>query len=389
MAIPSIGVQDKYQYSVLINGNPITLNINNDVYAVIVNENIRQKVPVLKLSVLDYQGIYSSTSPINDGTRIEVAINDGSSGLANYSKFRSFGTPKRRNSISGYSELEVIGLLDTQDYLYQTANTSFKGSSTGVVNNIASVLNMKYATNDNSNDSMTWLPYKKLWSDFVKYISKHSWTDDKSVFSVGVTADGTLNFYNVQKLFENRKPVLEFVRGVGLNPQSSVRQVMIINYQAVNRSGQFNFQGAYGMRTSQTDGSGNVSIYQQVNASKNANSSLDINKNVAARLQNRSKMHIAPVDCGNAHPNYIRARHQNKRLTLTYSQNLYVICYEYTSAKLYDMVTVYIAHEGKKDDTVSGIYMVSAVSRFIYGNNYYEKIELTTIGPSNPNAELY
>jgi hypothetical protein len=380
-----MGVQDQYFYSFLINGQPINLALSEGMASIWICQNIRQKLPFMRASVMiDTQSLQDAT--INDGTPIKVALNDGHSGLKNYLSFNAYGTPTRSPYMSGLHMLELSGVYDSTAYLYQTANTALQGSSTGVIANIASLMNLSYVTNDNSQDSMTWLPYKKTWADFTKYIAKHGWSDSKSIFSHGVGLNNTLYYINVQKQFENRTPVLELVYNTQPKTQNYAN---IIKYRIISRSGQFNYEGAYGMRTTQTNSSGGVTIYQQVSAAKNAGANLDISKRIGGSIQNRSKIAIAPMDAGNSHPNYIRARHQNERLKLTYSQNLYVLLNVETQLNLYDIVNVLIHGDEKKDFYSSGIYMVTALTKSIYGNFYYEKIELTNMGPSNTNQGLY
>jgi hypothetical protein len=383
-----VGIKNQYQYSILINGNPTPVNLDD--LGILTCQNVRQILPVLKFKFLDTQKIYSNDSPINDGTEIKVAFNDGTTGLNSYISYLSYGTPTRSRHITGLLELTVYGVLKNISYSRQSANTAFTGSSSEVIGQIASLLNMGYDTNDNTNDSMTWLPAKKTWANFVNYIAAHAWTDEKSAFSHAVSDQNVLMFYNLQKLYDNRKPMAIFSSGKDTTSQN--QQLPTFNiYQitTINRSGQFNDQAAYNLRTTQTNGSGQAVIHTSVTASKGANTNLDINRGIAQSMQNRGKIVVAPFDCGNTHSNYILAKHQNERLLKTYSQNLYVLIAENTNLNLYDIVTVSVYSHETAEESINGTYAVTAITKCIYKNNYFEKFELTVTGPSNTNSELF
>jgi hypothetical protein len=391
MSGSAAGIKNQFNYSVLIDKNPIGINLDD--LGIIVSLNVRQKLPVVKLKTIDNQKLYSNNNPINDGTELKIAFNDGTQGLGNYVSYLSYGTPTRKLHHSGLLELTVYGILNNVSYSRQTANTAFTGSSTAVIKQIASLLNMKYLTNDNTNDSMTWLPAKKTWADFVNYIAAHAWTDNKSVFSHAVDDTNTLFFYNLQKLYENRKPKAKFTSGrdttQATNSNSSLPEFTMFQPHVINRSGQYNDQGAYNLRTTQTLGDGSVNIYNQVNASKSSTSNLDISKKIAHSMSNRGKIVIAPFDCGNTHSNYINAKHSNERLLKTYSQNLYCLINQYTGLTLYDIVIVEMYSHGSVENSVKGTYCVTAISKCIYKNQYFEKFELTVTGPSNTNPGLF
>ena len=390
--MPKVNEQSgAYSYSILLNDLSLPVLLTPGQIGIIITENIRQKLPSGKFVIFDHEQLYKGNNPINDGTKLKIAIGDGNSNTISYGNFVAFGTPHRVMHSSGTPALLVPFILDNHNYLSQTVNQSFTGASSSVISQIASKLNMPYYTNDSTNDSMTWRPSTKSWSKFVKFISDHSWTDSKSVFFHGVDSSNTLYFVNIQKLFENRKPKMIFVRGYdqSKDTKSQLPYFNILDYYAASRSGQFNSEGAYNSRTTQTNGDGSVSIYNQVSASKNANTQLDINKKVAYGMQNRGKIRIAPFDCGNGHANYINALHQNERLRLTYSQNLYILVQGHTGVSLFDIVIVKVYSNGDIRQTVSNIYAVTAKSKLIHGAIYYEKIELTTMGISNQNAELY
>lgn len=383
------GIRNRFQINLKVDGNAEGINTQANGFSTLLTANVRQKLPVVMLRILDINQMYEHGKPINDGTALTLAFNDGSEGLSAPWHFRSYGTPVRLPHPSGFMELIVYGLLDNMAYLTQTVNRSFVGSSTAVMQNIASLLNFQYKTNDNTQDSMTWLPGPKTWYKFAQHVANHAYSDDHSVFSVGVDADQTLYFINITKQFANQKVKTGIYYGAAPPQNSSLTWIPALRAKAINRSGMLNHQGAYGMVTTQTGEDGSPSTFTEVSASRNTQSNFDISRNVSHNALNRSKMQIAPVGMQNTYGKFIQARHQNRRLKKTYSQNVYVLLPYMSGLKLYDLVQVKMAMKGHTQSSVSGVYCVTGISKGIYSSNYCEKLELTTTGPNNANPLLF
>jgi hypothetical protein len=76
-------------------------------------------------------------------------------------------------------------------------------------------------------------------------------------------------------------------------------------------------------------------------------------------------------------------------LKATYSQTLCILVSQYTGLNLHSVVRVKIYNMDVPNLTVSGVYAVSAISRGISGDQYFEKIQMTSTGPGNTNVALF
>ena len=350
----------------------------------LITTNVKQALPSLRIVINDPVSMINSSLPIVDGTPISVILDDTSTANPTQVRFRAFGTPKRTHmpNQANQSVYTIVGTLDAVPFIRSNPNTVFTGTSNSVMQRIAQSNNLNYVTNVVGNDSMTWLPAKKTWAGYAEYVSKHSWVDENSVQSWGIDEQANLYFYNIVPLFKSN-PVAYINFGspptqTGQNAASFV----CLQYKAINRSGLLNTLGGYGQRTVQQTLTGpNQNKYLATNATV-TNNSLDINSTVSAAVQPVSKMQLAAADSGNTHPQYIQARHQNHRLKCTYVQNVYVLMYQKTNLKLFDVVQFTSTTETNSTTSlVNGTYIVTAMSRVYWSNRYFEKLELTSNGP--------
>ena len=377
--------------NIYIEGNQYPFYLTGNMQ-VIVNQNVKTFLPSFKLYLDDSLGVLASSTPVNDGTRISIQIDDSYPSTTTTYSFRVYGTPIKNISpinpdVTRYT---MVGLSDNYPYIRANPNSTIYGSSLDVMNNAASALGLTVKTNCQPNDAMAWIPGKQPWASFLHRVSSHAYVDDTSCMAHAVDIHGNLHFYNLTQKFKDNKPVAYLYRGASKDKNfTSQNSWLCVDYQTANRSTYMNSWAADGLRTVQTPMSGNPSVYNQVNATT-VNNSLDINKSVYSSVQNRGRIHMVPADCGNAHSQDMNAKHQNLRLLTTYSQNIYAMMYNFTGLKLFDMVKFTATH-GASDNRSSaddGLYCVTAITSTLFGNRYFEKIELTNAGPGNTNTRL-
>lgn len=359
-----------------------------------ISTNVRQALPTLRICLGDPVSAISSTLPIVDGTQLGVILNDTSTANPTPTKFRALGTPKRMHmpgspDVTAYV---VNGLLDSIPLVRSNPNTVLTGTSNSVLQNIATANGLSFKTNVAGNDSMTWLPGKKTWAAFINHITNHSYIDSNAVMNCGIDETGTLHFYNIVPLL-NAAPKAYIYFGTPSANSSSTstpsNTFCALQYKAINRSGLMNGMGGYGQRTVQPSLDGSVSKYLATNATV-TNNSLDIDSDLSSAIQPVSRMSLVAADAGNAHENYMQARHQNHRLKCSYSQNIYVLLYQTSGLNIFDTVK-FTATSGSSspNSLVDGTYLVTGIARTLWSNRYYEKIELTTNGPiTSSNAGL-
>jgi len=382
------------QLELIINGTIFPMLSVPDLQCSITT-NLKYPLPELRLIVNDPISALNTTLPVVDGTPIDVILNDTSPSSPVATSFRSFGTPKRF-PMPGHPQMSayvINGLLNSVPLVRSNPNTVLTGSSNNVIQSIATANNLGFSSNVTANDSMTWLPGKKTWAGYINHIANHAYSNNTSAMSWGIDETGTLHYNNITPLFSAQPKAYIFF---GAPPASSTNSQMTVSntfvalqYQAINRSGLFNSLGGYGQRTVQPALDGTVLKHLASNATV-TNNSLDINSTMSAAIQPVSRMSLAAADAGNSHPNYIAARHQNHRLKCTYTQNIYVLLYRTSGINIFDTVNFTASTDSSTTASlVNGTYLVTGISRVLWSNRYFEKIELSNAGPiSSANSGL-
>jgi hypothetical protein len=355
-----------------------------------ISTNIKYPLPELRIVVNDPISAINTTLPIVDGTKLGVILNDTSPTNPTATTFRAFGTPKRLPMPGQPQQTAYVinGMLDAVPLVRSNPNTVLTGTSNSVIQNIAKANNLGFSSNVAANDEMTWLPGKKTWAGYINHIANHAYIDNTSAMSWGIDETATLHYNNITPMFSQQPVAYIFY---GAPPSSNTNSQMTsgntfaaLQYQAINRSGLFNSLGGYGQRTVQPTLTGGVSKYLASNATV-TNNSLDINSSISSAVQPVSRMSLAAADAGNSHANYIAARHQNHRLKCTYTQNIYVLLYRTTNLNIFDTVNFTATTDSSTTASlVNGTYLVTGISRVLWSNRYFEKVELTSAGPISP-----
>jgi hypothetical protein len=147
-------------------------------------------------------------------------------------------------------------------------------------------------------------------------------------------------------------------------------------------SGMLNMRaGGYGSKTYQEMLSGEGDLFGPIVASRQSNV-FAINSEVKDLLADGVRTLPAPIDCGNTHANYIKARHQNERRRALYSTFMDASLDDYTTADLFDSVDVEVQDRVTRgvQTAYSQKYLVFARTRAIQGTRYYERMRLIAPG---------
>ena len=383
----------------------LDVNINGTVFNAMsipglmcqISSGVTIPIPECKIHLIDYAGQIDTNSPINDGTPFSILLSD-TSNTGTSTQFRAFGTPKRapldtNPSVSVYT---LLGKLDCIPFISAHPNAAFTGTSDAVMQQIASKNGLTYKGSVTGNDNMTWLPGRKTWQKYADHVADHAYVDDNSSLSWAVDEAKNLHYVNIPKLFNSNSYKAYIYKGnpdqtqsTGSTVNAKNKMFSCVDYKAYNRSGVLNTVAAYGMRTSQPSLAGATpNKYLAANATVFGNR-LDVSSNLSQLISNVSRMHLPPADTGSAHAKYIHAKHQNRRITCTYAQNVYVLMYQQTGLSIYDSVkfTANTA-SGSTNSLVNGNYVITAISRYVYSNRYIEKLELTSNGPDDSNSSL-
>lgn len=376
-----VSIKGISQISLTANSNPVQLSTGESTLAC-VRDNVKQILPTLEFRFLDISNSFSNNQ-VADGSTLDVVIGDGNTQSSTLN-FLSFGSPHKSPCSLGYL-YNVHGIGSMAPILRECPSTAIEGTSLDVFKQAATKFNITLKTNLNStDDNMVWRPGRQSWGTFLRYVANHAYSRDGGFISTAIDSEKNLYLIDVPQVFAQTDISAIIYNG---NPQFSTAintqtKIPCIQYKHVNRAGFHNNTEGFGSRVSQTDPiTGDVGKYSKVKAQTSGNN-LDISSNIYKTINQNAKLSIAPINSGNGHDNYIKARHQNNRLQTTYSNNLYVLLSGYSNLPLYSKVYFKAGDTDNYDEATVGFYILTGKVRFVKGGRYFEKIELTNSGPA-------
>lgn len=384
----TINIPNKVYLAVSINGVPIPVVITNTMQ-VQMHQNVSVSLPTLKIELDDTLNTFNKSLNFNDGAIIEVLMHDNSKKKIEPAvRYRTFGTPTRQKSSSlGVARYTALALLDSPEFIRATPNLAIPGNSLEAMQVIAKKLNFNLISDVSPNDKMVWLPGRATWAKYMQDIIAHAWINDTAFPQATIDEQRNLRYTDITQVFKRKKIVASFLRG-DLRPiDTTTPNYIVTEHQSINRSGMFNNWGGVGQRTTQLTSSGAAFKSNAIKATT-VNNTIDLSQSSSNKVSANSRMLFVPDDGGNAHPNYIIARHQNFRQMNLYSQNVYVLTDETTVVNMFDLVYFRNTYGSDTDKVDSGLYVVTAKIKVLIGTRYLEKIELCSVGPSNANNDL-
>lgn len=390
----SIYLQNYSYVQVYFNGMEVPIT-NSTVLELSIVQNILIKVPTLKLVLKDVTGATASDYPISDGMPITVLLGSGTSDDTPVAcNFRQFGSPIG----TGDSQAHLIilyAVLAAPKYLYGECKTAFTGTSASVLTSMATECSL-LSSCDATSDTMTWLPMRKRWCDTAQFIAQHGWASNTSNMVLAVNEQGTLIYRNVTTAMVASPTVAIYINSPAPDSTSAITNIQAMDYSFSSLEAVSNAMGGYGSTTIQEAQDGSLEENMQVTATRLA-TKFGINSDIKGSITAMSSgaygvtfTEYVPPDCGNTHTNYAMAINQNRRLQALFSIRTKVLVQAVTNLDLLDVanLVIYNPVTREADDTHSGVYVVTAKTRYISGNRYFEKLTLETTGRGSDPASL-
>lgn len=371
----------------LDNAIPVLLSPTN-LHTLRVVQNIQQYLPTLLLEFDDLSGILTTSYPINDGAILSVTFtsNKDTDNSVKTINFRVLGSPNV-NPSGNQSRIKIIAILDALIYLKQIPTNVFTGNSSDVITQIATNCGLTSQV-DPTKDYQSWLPGRKTYSQFTDYVVERGYVDPNSFMTLGVDENKNIYYKNLQTLIKSPPQYgIFFGPTQGTIPKLSYSA---LEYSIKNTNGVLNMLTGYGANIVQENINGTGNEYTKVNVTKDTNY-LELNKNIKGNILTRVRSQYYPPDAGNSHNNIANAYYQNARIKSQYSTVLYFLIDSYTPIRLFDIVSCSFTDLSTRDinTTNKGTYIVTAKTRTIVGNRYYEKIQLSTTGKNiNPSTQM-
>lgn len=361
-------VQNQLEVSIFINDIEYPIGAINMLQSLHITTTVRGSVPMLSMQLVDAQRLMEQIG-LKDGVPIRIVIKALGKNSKTYN-FREF-THQRIQSGANYV-YRIFGYWDVPIYWATSTAASKKGTSNDVISFIASQCGMKY-DGTSSNDSQLWMPQNKLYRAWAKSVVEAGYVNDNSSMSLGLDLDNTLRYKDVNNLPAPEKSVIAY--------QLSKEAYTAVDFQITTSSGFNNaLTGYQNMRYAQSSTADTTQEQIQNLVFKADVKSPLYNVSLKDKI-GRGAVRFGPIDCGNVHTKYERAKYQNVRYANLFNLGLDLLMTMPTDIKLLEQINFSVQKEDTSIDTAtSGIYTVTGHSIYIEAATYAERIGIVRHG---------
>jgi len=357
----SFRVNEQVTASVFIAGREFLLDFGNSLRSLWMKASSLQTLPLLQLTIVDTLNQMPGYG-LQDGAQIAVQINTVTR------RFRVFNW-KRNPAPQGFV-YTIECYWDAPRYWLGTSSSGIQGSSAQALQSIAALSGLTWmSTNSNSSDAMLWLPGNQTFGEFAKGIARAGYVSDTSHMALAVDSSGAMRYVNINAL---SKPKIS----VGYTPTPDASQfLMLTDFTPETRSGLNNAAGGYlhsrQVQTVEDQGSSIDGLENELTFTPNAK--FPLLSNDVRTAMTRGGISFGPIDWGNVHPKYERARYQNTRYNLLNSlTGKFLFPFE-TSWEPFDNFS--LALPADSDSTqYNGAYTAHTKIILIQGTSYNEQI---------------
>jgi len=359
------GVAGQWALEVKLDGRDLGLDpslLNN----IAVISNIHQHLPSVSFNFKDTTG-KELDRLVGDGAQIDISIgipNNVFSGT-----FRTSGQPSTDHGGSmnmiGYS-----GFLDKIGWMKKVVDRAYPGSSSSVISQIAKQAGLKVDV-DPTNDVMNWLPNETTLVQYARHVTERAFSSDSSAMILATTLSGTVRYKDLNNLISAGAKAVFSQTGRGFP---------ILGISAKSKSNVANAAQGYGTTSMgvKEDGSifeGNKVSLKMLSGSNPISSFMQgAIGSLGTRINN-----FVPLS-GNTHDNWFKAMHQNPRIKSSYAFDVSILTDVPTGLELLDTADLHPLNMPSKEEAkaLSGKYIVTAITKTIVNNRFFEKLVLTS-----------
>lgn len=349
-------------------------------------ENKMLIAPVLTMALYD-DGAITNPSP-GDGSLIEISMGRHQDALDTY-RFRMVGAPRTSFVLdrSGKQRAVVLyeAIWDAPRLYYETANFSFKGTSSEAINAAATELGLDTIVDASLGDSMPWISGQSRWSAFLARVASRGWFGEENAASpVCIGLDGVLRYVDLARIAKI-PPTHTFYYMTPPPPVGSEDALNAHNAYYLTREDKVAVSTAltgYTATTKYFDRNGSLVSHDKANVTRQSNQ-MNMSADIHAAIKIGAQR-VRPMLSPNVHPEYERALYQNARYQSTYNSVVNVLLLDRTVGlslltPAAVLSTFYSA--GSSDDALRSVRgLVSARAVGISSMNYIEKVVLATQG---------
>ncbi len=382
-------LKDRFFLSIKIDGKEVPVNFTS-FGSIQLSSAVPLFLPMARIELVDNNKIFQNYITLADGVEIRIVMTNSpeSSKITEY-KFRLFQYIATQ---AGKGIQYIIDCIyDAPKYFNENSTIGLTGTSSTVLKKLASNCGLTFEGTP-TNDSQIWTPLANKTCVFAKDIALHGYSNDRSCMLLCVDLSGRMKYIDYSQIKFDPRRMKTFMSGKG--DGNSVYAVRA--KKDLIKSGLLNNYSGYKFKTVEQDVTRTANVHTKVET-RAMSSNLMVNAKLNQRLSG-SRIQFTPVGCGNVHPNFHRAEHQNLRIKSLQSQGVLVAVTDQTEVTLLDPVQyAYVDTSGsntpEQNTLKSGNYVVTAKTIYATGRGiYYEKFELTSSGqngdPSGNKSQL-
>lgn len=355
-------INETTRCAVFINDREFVLDQGNTLQVLHISASSLFKLPMLHIEFLDLLNLMP-TYELKDNVPLRIVIN----GLYQYNrKFRV--TRWRPKAVGTGYQYSIDGVWDAPKYWAGSDNQGITGTSASALKQIADICGLEtYSRNAQTSDSMTWMQGNRPYSDFARKIARHGYVSDTSHMMLAVDSLGYLRYLDTNDL---KAPVVE----VSYTPPEGSGQLMITDFSPVAKSGMNNVIGgyAYHAHSQQADAASEITPIEDKVVYKSDSKYPLLDTDVRSKID-RGPVSYSPINFGNVHNNFERARYQNLRFNLLKSLSGQFLFPFQTPLEPGNQM-VYSQTPGMKSTSYNGQYTITEKIIFVQGKVYNEKL---------------
>lgn len=362
------GVEGQWNASVVVNGKEIPLHPKSLQEFLIFN-TIHQSLPSLRCTFKDDVAAFLSGLGLTDSMPIDVIIGDGGTGQVGALRFTMLGDAKITGSHSA-EQVTFNAVLDKLPWMRQIVSGAVKGTSGDAIQRVASMAGLKTEIHS-TNDAMTWLPNNKPLVAYARSVMERGWASAQSCMMMSVSDSGLLRYFDIDRVGQSSGGK---VFGEGGHP--------VLSYEIDSKADLYNNTTGFGATSINLTPEGIFKELTKIDVRMLSSNLSAGARNIASigaaggRILNRA------LDVGNVHKMFNEALHQNQRQRSLYSYDVNILTDKLSGVELQDLVQLNLVMHGTGVPYVgqTGSYIVTAYTRLLAGNRYFEKLTLTSQG---------
>jgi len=373
---------------------PATKNFIDSIF---IQDGFAVAIPVLQLYLNDERGTLSAEMNLQDGTLVTIKLAKTRE-QPKTRKFRVFGYQKSQTAAG--PKLVVTCILDVPKWSAGVFTESIRGTSSSVIQQMASRAGLKYSGPKSVDDVMTWLNVNKTRSAFTEDVAMRGYGSGQTCMYRMLTMDGEVRYKDLFDILKE-EPKWSLLQNT---PEGAAKATPIVirETQDASASGFPTHLMNYGQM--QYEHSLNNSG-QQSTTSLDAplmGSALPINSDVKSQIADRGARvsytgfdtGTEPAPASNLHRFYEKALYQNMRYLGLFSERLTVLTDEFTETSALDCAEYQHQdqdnQEFKASKTLGGKWLLGGRTLWIKAGHKYSELyylyrpAVNEEGASNP-----